>query len=98
FAQVLVQNRVSQALASLPQAVQVQGVTVQQKSTAILQIVALTSSDPRYDSLFLSNYATITLVPELSRLPGVGNVNVFGVGQYSMRVWLDPEKLYSRGL
>ncbi len=98
FAQVLVQNRVSQAMASLPQGVQVQGVTVQQKSTAILQIVALTSTDPRYDSLFLSNYATITLVPELSRLPGVGNVNVFGVGQYSMRVWLDPNKLYARGL
>ncbi len=98
FAQVLVQNRVAQAMASLPQAVQVQGVTVQQKSTAILQIVTLTSSDPRYDSLFLSNYATITLVPELARLPGVGNVNVFGVGQYSMRVWLDPNKLYARGL
>src|SRR6476659_102869 len=98
FAQVLVQNRVAQAMASLPQAVQVQGVTVQQKSTAILQIVTLTSTDPRYDSLFLSNYATITLVPELARLPGVGNVNVFGVGQYSMRIWLDPNKLYARGL
>src|ERR1700754_1851975 len=61
FAQVLVQNRVAQAMASLPQAVQVQAVTVQQQSTAILQIVTLTSTDPRYDSLFLSNYATITL-------------------------------------
>src|SRR5690242_261216 len=98
FAQVLVQNRVSAAMASLPQAVQVQGVTVQQKSTSILQIVALTASNPRYDSLYLSNYATINLVPELSRLPGVGNVNVFGVGQYSMRIWLDPQKLFSVGL
>ncbi|HET7884155.1 MAG TPA: multidrug efflux RND transporter permease subunit [Acetobacteraceae bacterium] len=98
FAQVLVQNRVSQAMASLPQAVQVQGVTVQQKSTSILQIVTLTSPDGRYDSLFLSNYATISLVPELARLPGVGNVNVFGVGQYSMRIWLDPQTLQARGL
>jgi hydrophobic/amphiphilic exporter-1 (mainly G- bacteria), HAE1 family len=98
FAQVLVQNRVSAAMASLPQAVQVQGVTVQQKSTSILQIVTLTSPDGRYDSLFLSNYATISLVPELSRVPGVGNVGVFGVGQYSMRIWLDPETLHARGL
>jgi HAE1 family hydrophobic/amphiphilic exporter-1 len=98
FAQVLVQNRVASAMASLPQAVQAQGVTVQQKSTAILQIVSLTSPDGRYDSLFLSNFATINLVNELARIPGVGNVNVFGVGQYSMRVWLDPEKLLARGL
>ena len=98
FAQVLVQNRVSAAMASLPQAVQVQGVTVQQKSTSILQIVTLTSTDGRYDSLFLSNYATISLVPELARIPGVGNVGVFGVGQYSMRIWLDPQTLQARGL
>jgi hydrophobic/amphiphilic exporter-1 (mainly G- bacteria), HAE1 family len=98
FAQVLVQNRVSAALASLPQGVQVQGVTVQQKSTSILKIIALTATDSRYDSLFLSNYATINLVPDLSRVPGVGNVNVFGVGQYSMRIWLDPQTLYARGL
>ncbi len=98
FAQVLVQNRVASATASLPQSVQAQGVVVQQKSTAILQIVTLTAPDGRFDSLYLSNYATINLVNELSRLPGVGNVNVFGVGQYSMRVWLDPEKLQARGL
>ena len=76
FAQVLVQNRVSSALSSLPQAVQVQGVNVQKKSTSILEIVALTSPDARYDSLYMSNYATINLVNELSRVPGVGNVNV----------------------
>ena len=98
FAQVLVQNRVSTALAALPQAVQVQGVVTQKKSTAILQIVALTSPDGSYDSLYLANYATIRLKDELARLPGVGNVNVFGAGQYSMRIWLDPEKLQARGL
>jgi HAE1 family hydrophobic/amphiphilic exporter-1 len=98
FAQVLVQNRVASATASLPQAVQAQGVVVQQKSTAILQIVTLTAPGGRYDSLFLSNYATIDLVDELARIPGVGNVNVFGVGQYSMRVWLDPATMKARGL
>lgn len=97
-AQVLVQNRVSSALAGLPQAVQVQGVTVQKKSTSILEIVTLTSPDSQYDSLYLANYATIRLKDELSRMPGVGNVNVFGAGQYSMRVWLDPEKMQARGL
>ena len=85
-------------MASLPQSVQVQGVVVQKKSTAILQIVTLTSPDRRYDSLYLSNYATIRLKDELARLPGVGNVNVFGAGQYAMRIWLDPEKLQARGL
>ncbi len=98
FAQVLVQNRVASATASLPQSVQAQGVMVQQRSTSILQIVTLTAPDGRFDSLFLSNYATINLVNEIARLPGVGNVNVFGVGQYAMRVWLDPRKLQVRGL
>jgi len=97
-AQVLVQNRVSAALAALPQAVQVQGVVVQKKSTSILEIVTLTSPERKYDSLYLSNYATIRLKDELSRLPGVGNVNVFGAGQYSMRIWLDPEKMQARSL
>jgi hydrophobic/amphiphilic exporter-1 (mainly G- bacteria), HAE1 family len=98
FAQILVQNRVASALASLPQAVQAQGVTVQQKSTAVLMFVALTSPDARYDSLYLANYATINLKDQIARLPGVGNVNVFGAGQYSMRVWLDPNKLQARSL
>jgi len=97
-AQVLVQNRVATALSSLPQAVQAQGVTVQKRSTAILLFITLTSPDGRYDSLYLANYATINLKDELSRLPGVGNVNVFGAGQYSMRIWLDPEKLKARSL
>jgi HAE1 family hydrophobic/amphiphilic exporter-1 len=98
FAQVLVQNRVSSALSQLPQSVQSQGVTVQKKSTAILLFVTLTSPNATYDSLFLSNYATINIRDELSRLPGVGNVTVFGAGQYSMRVWLDPNKLQARAL
>jgi HAE1 family hydrophobic/amphiphilic exporter-1 len=98
FAQVLVQNRVSSALSQLPQGVQNQGVTVQKKSTSILLFVTLTSPDAQYDSLFLSNYATINLRDELSRLPGVGNVAVFGAGQYSMRIWLDPNKLQARSL
>ncbi|MGB6662437.1 MAG: multidrug efflux RND transporter permease subunit [Xanthobacteraceae bacterium] len=97
-AQILVQNRVSAALSSLPAAVQAQGVTVQKRSTAVLLFVTLTSPNNRYDSLYLANYATINLRDELSRLPGVGNVNVFGAGQYSMRVWLDPEKLKARSL
>ncbi len=98
FAQVLVQNRVSSALSQLPTSVQNQGVTVQKKSTSILLFVTLTSPKATYDSLFLSNYATISIRDELSRLPGVGNVTVFGAGQYSMRVWLDPNKLQVRGL
>src|SRR5712671_6426778 len=98
IAQVLVQNRVSAALSSLPQAVQAQGVVVQKNSTAILQIVTLTSPDARYDSLYLANYATIRLKDQIARLPGVGNVVVFGAGQYSMRIWLDPNKMQARGL
>src|SRR6201992_360587 len=98
FAQVLVQNRVSSALSQLPQAVQNQGVTVQKKSTPILLFVTLTSPNATYDSLFLSNFATINIRDELSRLPGVGNVTVFGAGQYSMRIWLDPNKLQNVGL
>src|SRR3989449_11176810 len=98
IAQVLVQNRVSSALSSLPQAAPAQGVVGQKNSTAILQIVTLTSPDSRYDSLYLANYATINLKDEIARLPGVGNVVVFGAGQYSMRVWLDPEKMRARTL
>src|SRR5438876_4656147 len=98
FAQVLVQNRVSSALSQLPQSVQNHGVTVQKKSTSILLFVTLTSPDYKYDSLYLSNYTTINLKDELAWLPEVGNVTVFGAGQYSMRIWLDPNKLQVRGL
>ena len=98
LAQVLVQNRVSAALAQLPQTVQQQGVVTKKKSTAILQIITLTSPDNRYDSLFLSNYATLKLHDRLVRLPGVSDVTVFGIGQYSMRVWLDPHEMRQRSL
>src|SRR4030095_12016214 len=98
FAQVLVQNKVSAALASLPMSVQAQGVVVQKKSTSILQIVSLNSPDGTFASLYMANYATINLVNELSRLPGVGHTQVLGIGEYSMRVWLAPQKLYTYGL
>src|SRR5438874_8215178 len=97
-AAVLVQNRVQSALSQLPQAVQAQGVVVQKNSTAILQIVTLTAPDSRYDSLYLANYATMRLSDEVARLPGVGDAVVCGAGQYSMRVWLDPERMRARGL
>ena len=98
FAQVLVQNRVQAAMAQLPQAVQQQGVVVQQKSTAILQFITLTAENNEYDGLFLNNYAIINMQDELARLPGVGNVLIFGSGSYAMRVWLDPKKMFAYGL
>ncbi|HTR04274.1 MAG TPA: efflux RND transporter permease subunit, partial [Thermoanaerobaculia bacterium] len=98
FAQVLVQNRVAAAMAQLPAAVQQQGVVTKKKETSPLQIITLSSKDNRYDALFLSNFATLQLSDKLARLPGVGDVVVFGVGEYSMRVWLDPQQMYQRGL
>jgi len=97
-AQVLVQNRVSSAIAQLPSAVQTQGVVTQTKSTAILQIISLESQDNRYDALFLNNFATLNLQNELARIDGVGGVTVFGVGQYSMRIWLNPQQMQARSL
>lgn len=94
LAQMLVQNRVQSALAKLPDSVQKQGIKVQQKSTAILEFITLTSKNGKYDGLFLNNYATIYMQNELSRIPGVGSVVVFGSGSYAMRVWLDPRKMY----
>lgn len=93
YDQVLVQNRVQAAMAQLPQSVQKQGVNVQPKSTSILQFVTLTSTNGEYDGLFLNNYALINMQSALARLPGVGNVNVYGTGQYAMRIWLDPQKM-----
>ena len=98
IAQVNVQNRVAIALPSLPQAVQRQGVTTKVQSTAILQFVTLTSSNPEHDALFLSNFANLQMQNRLARLPGVAAANVFGVGNYSMRVWLDPAQLNMRSL
>ncbi len=98
FAQVLVQNRVSAAMAQLPTPVQQQGVVTKKKSTAILQIITLTSTNRDQDALFLSNYGTIALRDKLARLPGVGDVTVFGIGQYGMRVWLNPDLMRQRSL
>lgn len=92
------QNRVQAAMAQLPESVQKQGVVVQQKSTAILQFITLTSKNNEYDGVFLDSYATINMQDELSRLPGVGNVVVFGSGSYAMRVWLDPKKMLAFSL
>ncbi len=97
-AQILVQNRVGSALSQLPQVVQSQGVQTAKRATSILEIVTLTGANASQDSLFLSNYATINLVDEILRIEGVGNVAVFGAGQYAMRVWLDPQKLQARHL
>jgi HAE1 family hydrophobic/amphiphilic exporter-1 len=96
--QVLVQNRVNNALAQLPESVQAQGVAIRAKSSSILEFVTLDSPDGQYDALYMWNYATINLVNELARLPGVGNVTVMGAGEYSMRIWMDPQKLYSFSL
>src|SRR5579863_9714744 len=97
-AQILVQNRVSAAISSLPAAVQAQGVTTLKRSSSILEFIALVSPDSRFDSLFLSNYAVINVQNELARLKGVGSVTIFGAGQYAMRIWMNPDLLQTRGL
>ena len=89
----LVQNQVNSALAQLPGDVSQQGVTVRKVSTNILMVVSLYSDDNRLDEAFLSNYGIINMQYPLARLPGVGQVRVFGAGPYSMRVWLDPDRL-----
>ncbi|HEV3436237.1 MAG TPA: multidrug efflux RND transporter permease subunit [Gemmata sp.] len=95
-AQVLVQNRLSIAEPTLPQEVRQQGVTVKKQSSNILLVISLTAPGGKYDALFLSNYATLRLRDELSRVAGVGDVDVRGIGSYSMRIWIDPDKLASR--
>ncbi|HZK14134.1 MAG TPA: efflux RND transporter permease subunit, partial [Desulfobaccales bacterium] len=89
----LVQNMVNGATAQLPETVQAQSVTVRKVSTNILQVISIYSDDDRYDATYLSNYAIINLQYPLGRLAGVGQTMVFGAGPYSMRVWLDPNKL-----
>ncbi len=98
MATVLVQNRVAIAMAKLPEDVQRQGVTTKKQSTQITQFITLFSPDGRFDDLYLSNYATINIKDELSRIRGVGSITVFGAEDYSMRVWLDPRKLKARNL
>jgi len=98
LAQVMVQNRVALAQPILPPLVQRRGVTVKKKSPSQLVIINLFSPDDSRDNLYLSNYATIQLRDELSRLPGVGDITFLGQRDYSMRVWLDPEQMASRNI
>jgi multidrug efflux pump subunit AcrB len=99
MAAVKVQNRISMAEATLPAAVKEQGVSVMSESSNIILFVAIESDDPaRYDALYLTNYAKLHLVDDIARIDGVGGVGAFGAGEYSMRVWLDPEKMRVRGL
>ena len=98
LAQVQVQNRVAQALARLPEEVRALGVTTEKRSPDITMVVHLVSPDGRYDPVYLRNYALLNVRNELARLPGAGQVVVFGAGDYAMRVWLDPNKVAARGL
>ena len=97
-AQVQVQNRVAIAQPQLPPEVQQIGLTVKKAAPDITLVVALYSPDNSHDTLFMSNYATLQLRDEIARLPGVGDITIFGVRDYSMRLWLDPDKLASRNL
>ncbi|MDD3580433.1 MAG: multidrug efflux RND transporter permease subunit [Desulfobacca sp.] len=94
----LVQNMVNTALAQLPETVRSQGVTIKKVAPDILMVVSLYCEDDRFDETFLSNYAIINLQYPLGRLPGVGQINVVGAGPYSMRIWLDPNRLQDYSL
>src|SRR5204862_309910 len=98
IAQVQVQNRVALAEAVLPVEVRQVGVSVRKASPDLTLAVQLYSPDDRYDTLFLSNYATLNVRDRLARLPGVGDITVFGAREYAIRVWLSPEELAVRGL
>ena len=94
-----VQNRMSQVTSTLPQAVTEQGVSVRKESTNQVLFCTLESDDPdRYDAVYLANYAQLNLVDPISRVSGVGGVQAFGAGKYSMRIWLDPERMRARGV
>ena len=97
-AQVQVQNRVTRTQPKLPEEVTRLGVTVDKSSPDLTMVVHLLSPDNRYDMLYLSNYALLNVKDELSRLDGVGDVQLFGLGDYSLRVWLDPNKIASRNM
>ena len=97
-AQVQVQNRVAQALPKLPEEVRRLGVVTQKASPDLLMVVHLFSPDGRYDDIYVRNYASLQVKDVLSRLTGVGDVRVFGSGDYAMRVWLDPNKVAAKGL
>ncbi|HYB49947.1 MAG TPA: multidrug efflux RND transporter permease subunit [Burkholderiaceae bacterium] len=93
LAQVDVQNRVSQAMAQLPQSVQVQGVNVQQKTNTFLMVLAFYSPDGRYNADFISNYTNTQVLTTINRLPGANQASIFGVPQYAMRIWLKPDRM-----
>jgi multidrug efflux pump len=97
-ANINVNNRVQRATAVLPEEVRRQGVTVAKRSSSILQIVALSSPDRRYDTIYISNYALVNVIDELRRVPGVGDAALFGASDYSMRIWLKPDKVAQYGL
>jgi multidrug efflux pump len=97
-AAVRVQNRVAQALARLPEDVRRQGVTTQKQSPVFLMVVHLVSKDGKYDSLYLRNYMRLHVKDELAKIAGVGDAQLFGGGDYAMRLWLDPDKIAARGL
>jgi hydrophobe/amphiphile efflux-1 (HAE1) family protein len=98
IAAINVNNRVQSALPQLPEEVRRQGVTVRKRSNSFLQIVALDSTSPQHDDLFVSNYALLNVVDELRRIPGVGDAQIFGSKDYSMRIWLRPDRLAELGL
>lgn len=98
MATVLVENRVSMALSTLPQEVTKIGVTTTKESTNVVMFLSLTSQTPEYDALFLSNYAALNITNDLGRVKGVGNVGLFGMGDYSMRIWLNPDQLAIRNV
>jgi multidrug efflux pump len=98
LAQVDVQNRVNQAMAQLPQAVQAQGVNVQQKTSTFLMVLAFFSPDGRYDADYISNYTNVEILGEINRINGANQASIFGVPQYAMRVWLKPDRMAQLGI
>ena len=92
-ATINVNNRVQQAVSSLPSEVQRLGVTVTKQSSSILAVATMSSTDPRYDATYVSNYALLYVLDELKRIPGIGNAQLFGARNYSMRIWLRPDQL-----
>src|SRR5213082_3173904 len=95
---ILTQMRVNQAASQLPQDVNNAGITVQKSTTAPLLLVALNSPKGTYDNVFLANYANINLIDQITRVPGISNVQVFGAGQYAMRLWVNPDQLAKLGI
>src|SRR5271154_2330024 len=98
LAQQLVQNRVNQALPRLPDVTRALGVTTIKSSPDLTMVVHLTSPTGRYDMLYLRNYAVLNVKDQLAKIPGVGSVQLFGSGDYAMRIWLNPQKVAERGL